>query len=235
MKQKSFIPILILILIALTAIGYFGYKNYWPKIQVSPTPITSQVPNDNPANWKTYTNLDWNYEIKVPNEWKQITQSARFNNHLGFNASDVSFLDISVNKFNVNSLKQYLEIIDKEDKDQVKILETKIITPNIMIERKEEMLEAGMKQLVFYTVRNNYVVRLSLIPADGNISKIESSEVYKYYNQILSTFKFLDQLSAEGKFCGGIAANLPENQCPDGFYCKLDGNYPDASGVCIKE
>lgn len=38
----------------------------------------------------------------------------------------------------------------------------------------------------------------------------------------------------EGQFCGGIAANLPENQCPDGFYCKLDGNYPDASGVCTK-
>lgn len=39
----------------------------------------------------------------------------------------------------------------------------------------------------------------------------------------------------EGQFCGGIAANLPENQCPDGFYCKLDNNYPDASGICLKE
>jgi len=40
--------------------------------------------------------------------------------------------------------------------------------------------------------------------------------------------------SVEGKSCGGIAANLPENQCPDGFYCKLDGKYPDAGGVCSK-
>jgi hypothetical protein len=38
-----------------------------------------------------------------------------------------------------------------------------------------------------------------------------------------------------GRFCGGIAANLPENQCPEGYVCKLDGNYPDAGGVCVKK
>ncbi|MFH1864216.1 MAG: hypothetical protein ABIJ85_04950 [bacterium] len=44
----------------------------------------------------------------------------------------------------------------------------------------------------------------------------------------------VDDPTAEGKFCGGIAANLPENQCPEGFSCKLDGKYPDAGGVCTK-
>lgn len=38
----------------------------------------------------------------------------------------------------------------------------------------------------------------------------------------------------EGKFCGGIAANLPENQCPKGYECQLDGNYPDAGGKCVR-
>lgn len=60
-------------------------------------------------------------------------------------------------------------------------------------------------------------------------------------DKILSTFKFLpaspaggDQNSAEGKFCGGIAGNLPENQCPKGYRCQLDGDYPDAGGKCVK-
>lgn len=35
------------------------------------------------------------------------------------------------------------------------------------------------------------------------------------------------------KFCGGIAANLPEFQCPSGYVCKLEGNYPDAGGRCV--
>lgn len=35
----------------------------------------------------------------------------------------------------------------------------------------------------------------------------------------------------EGKFCGGIAAVT----CPDGYTCRLDGNYPDAGGKCAKK
>ncbi len=56
------------------------------------------------------------------------------------------------------------------------------------------------------------------------------------FSQILSTFKFLDQnTNPEGKFCGGIAANLPQNQCPEGYTCKMENNYLDAGGVCTKE
>lgn len=32
------------------------------------------------------------------------------------------------------------------------------------------------------------------------------------------------------QFCGGIAAI----KCPNGYTCKLSGNYPDAGGTCIK-
>lgn len=34
----------------------------------------------------------------------------------------------------------------------------------------------------------------------------------------------------EGQFCGGFAGVV----CPEGYSCKLDGNYPDAGGVCTK-
>ncbi|MCL5003971.1 MAG: hypothetical protein M1352_01725 [Patescibacteria group bacterium] len=40
--------------------------------------------------------------------------------------------------------------------------------------------------------------------------------------------------SAEGKFCGGIGANLSQNQCPSGYRCQLDGSHPDAGGRCVK-
>lgn len=33
------------------------------------------------------------------------------------------------------------------------------------------------------------------------------------------------------KFCGGFAGI----KCPVGYLCKYDGNYPDASGVCVKK
>lgn len=34
----------------------------------------------------------------------------------------------------------------------------------------------------------------------------------------------------EGSFCGGFAGKL----CPDGFECRMEGNYPDASGTCVR-
>ncbi len=37
-------------------------------------------------------------------------------------------------------------------------------------------------------------------------------------------------LSKEGDMCGGIAGF----QCEPGLFCKYDGAYPDAAGVCIK-
>jgi hypothetical protein len=36
--------------------------------------------------------------------------------------------------------------------------------------------------------------------------------------------------SYENQFCGGISGI----QCPNGYECQLEGNYPDASGKCIK-
>ena len=35
----------------------------------------------------------------------------------------------------------------------------------------------------------------------------------------------------EGELCGGIAGIV----CADGLTCKLDGNYPDAAGTCVKQ
>ena len=37
-------------------------------------------------------------------------------------------------------------------------------------------------------------------------------------------------VSKEGEMCGGIAGF----QCEPGLFCKYDGAYPDAAGVCIK-
>lgn len=35
---------------------------------------------------------------------------------------------------------------------------------------------------------------------------------------------------SQGQFCGGMVGA----KCPAGYRCQLDGNYPDAGGVCIK-
>lgn len=38
-----------------------------------------------------------------------------------------------------------------------------------------------------------------------------------------------DTKPKDGIFCGGIAGI----ECPKGYMCRLDGNYPDAGGTCV--
>jgi hypothetical protein len=42
---------------------------------------------------------------------------------------------------------------------------------------------------------------------------------------------FGGKADSTGQFCGGIAG-IP---CPEGYKCKLDGDYPDAGGECVAE
>lgn len=43
----------------------------------------------------------------------------------------------------------------------------------------------------------------------------------------------LDNTNTEGRYCGGFKEEF--NQCPAGYKCEYDGDYPDAGGKCIKE
>jgi hypothetical protein len=40
-----------------------------------------------------------------------------------------------------------------------------------------------------------------------------------------------ERIKNEGEMCGGIAGFM----CEEGLKCILDGNYPDAAGICVKE
>ena len=109
-----------------------------------------------------------------------------------------------------------------------------------IIKREEADLSGkrAVKIRVFVGPPEDYKENSGTIYVYSDINSQESLSIRQLgmdsvqFDQILSTFKFLDNT---GKFCGGIAANLPENQCPVGYVCKLDGNYPDASGKCVKK
>lgn len=45
---------------------------------------------------------------------------------------------------------------------------------------------------------------------------------------VLPTPATIPSSAPESLFCGGIAGT----QCPDGYTCQLDGDYPDAGGIC---
>lgn len=50
----------------------------------------------------------------------------------------------------------------------------------------------------------------------------------RFFNKDAENFSFI------GQYCGGIFGNLPENQCPVGYLCKINEDFLDAGGVCVK-
>jgi hypothetical protein len=53
-----------------------------------------------------------------------------------------------------------------------------------------------------------------------------------YFDQILSTFRFIDNQQTENPMtCGGIRGE----KCPPGYTCQIPATYPDAQGSCVKE
>ncbi|MDO8570373.1 MAG: PsbP-related protein [Candidatus Daviesbacteria bacterium] len=69
MKQKGLAPLLVIVLVAVIAVGgYLLYQKQTKPVSqlvVQPTPISAEESTD----WKTYTNEKYNYQFDYPTNW----------------------------------------------------------------------------------------------------------------------------------------------------------------------
>ena len=83
-------PLAITIIIVLAVVlvgGVLSYQYYWlPKEEVKKS--ETETPKDETADWKTYRNTKYGYEIKYPNDWDSPIESgdtdALTGNYSGF-------------------------------------------------------------------------------------------------------------------------------------------------------
>ena len=80
-----------------------------------------------------------------------------------------------------------------------------------------------------YVQQNKKMIVFDFPTATANPNIADAAGNNATAHQITNTLK-LDP--AIWKFCGGIAAG--RFPCDAGYSCKLDGNYPDAGGHCVK-
>jgi len=69
------------------------------------------------------------------------------------------------------------------------------------------------------------VLAVNLLAACGGLDPAEEEE----QDGVVDDGAKADSLK-KAKLCGGIAGLA----CPKGYYCQLDGDYPDAAGKCVK-
>lgn len=206
MRQKGFAPILIifLVLIAIGGAYYFGTKrgNVFPTPTQTPTSITTSTPTqitptvkptaDPTANWKTYANSSYSYQIKYPSDWSVIREDKD-------KPAFKTIVQLTPNN-STNNLPSVVVVIEQNTFDTVynglkEISERykgtfKQFTVNNLItnaNKAEFITGAGDSdyniQVIFEKNKLAYNIEfLSNNPPDPNEIKL--------FDQILSTFKF---------------------------------------------
>ena len=214
-----------------------------PSAGSTSSPQVSSGQFDVPSNWQIYRNEEYGFEFRYPGDWELTTTF----NSVGLVDKNYVYIGPGEGRrdsqfyFYFSSLKDYLKNGDIYNKKTISLkahldaysqvedaygVEYKTIE----FQGKSGYLVSvgGMDSgydIVFENIANVYTIEL---PGSADSSGKFSLSDVEY--QILSTFKFIDK-TLEGQFCGGIAGIT----CPSGYGCKLDGDYPDAGGVCVVE
>jgi len=203
--------------------GFFLRQSVQPSSPLTPIPAP-----DPTANWKTYS--DKQLTFRYPGDWT-IDPIQVFGSR-----SEVEFKYQKTSAFSLAYIANYNNKTEKP----FATLEEFIGTRNGYV--KEILLTGHKAKYIDDPGDSGHVVPYEAVfifsPDRSSIFSLRYTKAYfeksgadKVLDQILSTFNFIDEANTEAKFCGGIA-NIP---CPSGYFCKLDGSYPDAGGKCVKE
>lgn len=246
MNQKGIAPILIIILIALGIGGYLLYQK-----QIKPTsplqnPQASQSTPDETANWEIYTNKTYKYNLKYP---RQLAYSGKDSTvYFSENTTPMNILKyrIEVNKIKRNFEKIYNAPDDFFIQDEIDTLGHKFI-------KQKNLLIDNVKAVSYkYELSNDQIKKGEtggltqgiIINKDGLMIEviIQSTTIppatpwfdLQEFDQILSTFKFIDQEQNQKISISSTTNNLVTisyigGLCPDGVCSSVQAILKDGS------
>jgi hypothetical protein len=176
---------IIIILVVLVAGGFFAWQYLGPGKEATP---------DKTANWQTYHNEKFQYEIKYPPELEMLKEGIvpemapmiSWNFPTSTDQNIAKFVSITVvqntNQKNLRSLLGYDPTECKIDKEQATFLEIDCSMENGAI----RLLMSGF-------LKNDWVYEISLeIMSLESLTGTDFTSEINTYNLMLSTFKFLE-------------------------------------------
>ena len=190
MNQKGFVSIILIvaIVIVVSTVGYFAFvKKSEPIVQqTTPTPTktntpVSPTPTPTPnlrANWKTYTNSQYGFEVKYPDTWKVSETAASVNFMLVKNAQDV-YLSFFVYNEPISEAEAHLPLFS---------------VPGRKIDSRTNVIINGIAWVKLVVEKNQIAL---LTYSNGRTYAAQYSTFENVSSQILSTFKFTNTTSKD--------------------------------------
>lgn len=184
--QKTFTPKFIGVIVGLLVLGGVAYGGmwYWQKQQVVQEVVPTFTPRvDETANWKTYTNTQYGFEIKHPEDWvftKEFSQAD------GFFFTKNYFLEHSK-----------IAIFPRGEFDHG-IMEEGVVTDQQIDNKNTKKLSWSYRSLSIYYITDDTVPSPWIVCKFDlrNCNRIEvdlnGKEDAEIAEKILSTFKFIE-------------------------------------------
>ncbi len=216
--SKTFITLVVAILLIGVGLGtyFLGTSNnqQHPTVQVVPTTTLTPSPTTDPtANWKTYTNMQYNFMFDYPPDFTIIKATSEY-----FPPYNLSNLIVLVNKKGLHiTTPQYLEdanfsISNSTDTSNCYSFNKKILTNKNTINgttyyvSEWDAIEAGhvIGGSIYRTIKNYSCFEISAViesqnPEDPGLDIFQSQldfdfkQLVSELDQTLSTFKFTTQ------------------------------------------
>jgi len=217
-SARGFALVVVLVIAAL-AIGIgatLGYQKLTTKPTPSPSPAISQSPapddlssealaQDETINWKTYTSSDFKFSLKFPPDWKPARNPLTADiNKIIFSAPDNGEIATPPEVIPAHNYARIIVVKVQNTDRSLTITDLKtdinnIASPNTAIEdikidnknalRIKNIPGGGITEI--WTSNGNR--RYYLSHFEGvEVNKVDNPKYSKIFDQILSTFRFLD-------------------------------------------
>ena len=203
---EKFILILLVIIVGIILIGGFLVYQYWwaPKLEEE---SEKTVPQDKIVEWKTYKNEEYGYEIEYPSNWELFTSPPILE-------WDV-FIDgqiIIVRWVKKGVARSWIRVIPRENKlnleperalnDLYQLSRYVSALEGLKLDSEEDIIFNGCltKKLIYisedpeisYTKITYLIQESDKMIYDLTLKTYELSEINDIFNQMISSFKFID-------------------------------------------